>query len=114
MDCEAAEPIGFSKQGMMVPISCLQKYPIIFGKIAIKKLQICKSNWMSEHCIKDFGMAKEKARIPVSICWTPGVSFSRFGKPSFGKEAVEYVEGELERGRSGRRDGEKNRSNHIY
>ena len=32
MDCEAAEPIGFSKQGMMVPISCLQKYPIVFGK----------------------------------------------------------------------------------
>ena len=38
MDCEAAEPIGFSKQGMMVPISCLQKYPIIFGKICNQEI----------------------------------------------------------------------------
>jgi hypothetical protein len=33
MDCEAADPIGLSKQDMMVPISCLQKYPILFGNI---------------------------------------------------------------------------------
>jgi hypothetical protein len=67
MDCEAAEQIGFSKQDIMVLISCTQKYLIIFGDCN-KTFAYLQTQLILRALYQRLGRAKENSTNPLSTC----------------------------------------------